>query len=207
MINDKNLLTTEEKHNLCTAYMELCAALENVFKQIGYSVGESYYNTGVVMGEMLRGCVDAINAGDARVTPAIRYIVRLYNVHKRVLAKKSMLVPNKDEINYAMIAATAEPCITPEQNRTLVNLADRLIFLFDMDEPDLSKLQQSMEQHEVKKFRIQKHIDIVASYQPEKPKEQTDRRHKNFQKVQNAVIASAYRQYNTYKQYRSYRKR
>ena len=78
--------------DLSRVYMFLYKKLVAAYQSNGNSVGQSQFNAICVMHTILMAY-----GTDSR-NPAVKFLFKLYNTHRGVVAKKTMISPNKDDV-------------------------------------------------------------------------------------------------------------
>ena len=92
MSDIKKYLPKKDSENLSKAYMNLYKKLVRAYQSNGNSVGQSQFNAMCTLREI-------ITAHETQKdNNAIKFLVELYNTHKSVVAKQTMISSNKDEI-------------------------------------------------------------------------------------------------------------
>ena len=78
--------------NLAQAYMYLYKKLVSTYQSNGDSVGQSQFNAICAM----RAILSAYDTHSKKT--AVKFLSKLYNTHRGVVAKKTMISPNKDDV-------------------------------------------------------------------------------------------------------------
>ena len=85
-------LSDKSVSGLARAYMYLYKKLVSAYQSNGNSVGQSQFNAICVMRTILS------EFGKDKKNPAVKFLSKLYNTHRGIVAKKVMVSPNKDDV-------------------------------------------------------------------------------------------------------------
>lgn len=88
-------ISKQDEASLSRAYMHLYKKLVTAYMSDGNSGGQSQFNAICVMREIVMGVVSQNISGNDGVT---KFLAKLYNTHKGVVAKRTMLIPDQAEI-------------------------------------------------------------------------------------------------------------
>ena len=97
MKKNKNI-SEKTQADLSRAYMGVYNAFVDVYQSRGFARAQSQFNAIRIMHEIMMAHKDTAD------NPAIKFLNELYNTHSKIIAKKTMLSPDKDKIEPVSVA-------------------------------------------------------------------------------------------------------